>query len=87
MAQIEGKPKIELMVTIALTESEARAVDAMAGYGDDAFVKAFYDHLGQHYMKPHEQGLRTFLKSVRQCLPSVLGRADAARNAFTGRLD
>ena len=43
--KIEGRPKLELEMTIRLNESEARALDALAGYGDDSFVKAFYSLL------------------------------------------
>jgi hypothetical protein len=82
MAAIEGRPKIELQVTIALTEAEARALDGLVGYGDDAFVKAFYESLGQHYLKPHEAGLRSLFRSVRAQLPCVLDRVNAARKAF-----
>lgn len=82
MAAILAKPTVELHVTLQITESEARALEAMAGYGDDAFVKAFYENLGKAYMKNHEQGLRTFLKSIRQIMPFLLRKADKAREAF-----
>lgn len=82
MARIEARPTIELKVSFALTEPEARALDAMVGYGDDAFIKHFYEGLGQAYMRDHEQGLRSLFQSVRSQLPGVLGRVDAARKAF-----
>lgn len=82
MATIDSRPTIELKVTFALTEPEARAFDALVGYGDDAFIKHFYEGLGQAYLKQHEQGLRSLFKSVREQLPYVLSRADRARKAF-----
>lgn len=82
MAAIAGKAVVQMTVTIELTEPEARALDAMAGYGDDSFVKAFYANLGKTYMEPHERGLRTFLKSIREIMPGVLHKANAARQAF-----
>ena len=82
MAKIEGYPTIELRVTLSLSESEARALDAMVGYGDDAFVAAFYEHLGESYMKRHETGLRELFKTVRSFIPGILGRVDRAREAF-----
>jgi hypothetical protein len=84
MAEIIGHPKVELMVTLALTETEARAFEALAGYGDDNFIKAFYERLGEHYLRPHEKGLRSLFKSVQNTLPGVLARADRARKVFEG---
>lgn len=85
MAKIIGRPRVELVLDFELSESEARALEAMAGYGDDAFIKVFYDKLGKHYMRDHEVGLRSLLKSARQQIPPILYRADEARQAFNGK--
>lgn len=82
MAQIYQAPKVDLVLTFVVNEAEARALDALAGYGDDAFIKAFYEKLGTHYMVPHEHGLRSFLKSIRDFVPNALSRLDHARKAF-----
>jgi hypothetical protein len=82
MAEIAAKPTVTLKIVIALTESEARALDALVGYGDDAFVKAFYERLGEGYMKDHEGGLRSLFKSVREFMPGLLSRTNAARKSF-----
>ena len=88
MAELETKPTVQLSVTIRLTESEARALDALVGYGDDAFVKAFYEGLGKAYMEQHEDGLRSLFKSVRSFMPGILERANLARKVFVkGKLD
>ena len=84
MAKIGMRPKIELELTLIITEEEARALDAMAGYGDNSFVNAFYERLGKAYMERHEAGLRSFLKSCRELIPGPLSRADAARKTFGG---
>lgn len=84
MAEVIGRMEMDLTITLRITESEARALDALAGYGDNAFVKAFYEKLGEAYMRKHENGLRLFLTTVRSLMPGVLGRADRARNAFAG---
>lgn len=84
MAIVQGAANVELRLTLQIDEQEARALDAMAGYGDDAFVKAFYDKLGKAYMEQHENGLRSFLKSIRDFMPNLLIRADDARSAFKG---
>lgn len=82
MTKIAANPTIDLRLTFTVNEQEARALDALAGYGDDAFVKAFYANLGTHYLAPHEAGLRSFLRSIRDSMPGILGRVDAARKAF-----
>lgn len=84
MAQIVGRAKIELALTFTVSEGEARALDALAGYGDDEFIKVFYTHLGEAYMKKHEADLRTFLHSVRLFIPPYLSRIDRARRTFEG---
>jgi hypothetical protein len=82
MAQIMGLPNVVLKVAIQLDEGEARALEAMAGYGDDAFVKVFYEHLGKAYMQEHEQSLRSLLKSVRKMMSPLLSKTDDARRLF-----
>ena len=84
MARIVGHATIELSVTIQLNESEARAMDALVGYGDDKFIEAFYEKLGKAYMKDHEKGLRSLFESMRQQLPGPLSRVNDARRTFNG---
>ncbi len=78
MADIAGKVSIEFRVLMTINEEEARALDAMAVYGDDASVKAFYENLGEGYMKRYENGLRSFLKSVRNQIKPILGKMAVA---------
>lgn len=58
---------IDVAATITLNEDEICALDALAGYGVDEFLKAFYKVMGEAYLKPHEAGLRSFLKAVSGC--------------------
>lgn len=82
MAKITGRATVEMTLSFTVTEPEARALDALAGYGDDAFIKHFYEKLGKAYMRDHEQGLRAFLKSIRSEVAPILSRATLAREAF-----
>ena len=82
MAEIIGRPNVNLDLTFRINEAEARALEDLAGYGDDNFIKAFYEKLGKCYMEKHEAGLRSFLCSVRKFLPSYLAALDEARKAF-----
>lgn len=79
MAQVTAAPRLDVHVTFVVDESEARALDALAGYGDDAFVKAFYEKLGVAYMKPHEAGIRKFLRSIRSVVTPALRNVSDAR--------
>ncbi|TXH51878.1 MAG: hypothetical protein E6Q97_17520 [Desulfurellales bacterium] len=80
MAQICVKATLDVKATFTIDEEEARALDALAGYGEDAFIKAFYDVLGKAYMKNHEDGLRRFLGSIRNVVNPALALADQAKN-------
>lgn len=84
--KIDGAPTIAVDITIRLTESEARALDALAGYGVDSFLEVFYK-LGRAYMEPHEGGLRSLFCAIRGHggIPGVLSRIDDARAVFDGR--
>ena len=82
MAKVTARPKLDLIVNFAVNESEARALDALVGYGDDAFIQVFYEKLGKAYMQDHEQGLRKFFKSIRGQMPTILARMRQAREAF-----
>lgn len=87
MAKIEGRPGVTMNVTIVLSESEAAALDAIVGYGDDAFLEVFYNHMGKSYLKPHEEGLRSLFRSVRtgDCsVQSFLQLAKDARAVLNG---
>lgn len=82
MAQLSARPKIELQVNLQLNEQEVRALEALAGYGIEEFLKTFYKELGRTYLGPHEPGLRSLFDSVRLQLPAVLAQFDKAREAF-----
>lgn len=84
MATITGliNARIEARGTMTLTEAEMRALVAIACYGPDAFVRAFYSQLGEAYLKPNEGGLRSLFRSIDAQVPSLLRRVDKAREAF-----
>ncbi|MNQ94366.1 hypothetical protein D3C85_1098820 [compost metagenome] len=82
MAQIIEQPTVTVSAKFTVTEGELRALDALVGYGDEAFIKMFYDKLGKSYLQPYEKDLREFLKSIRAIATPILSRADTARKAF-----
>ena len=84
MATTSRKPVVFVGVRVQfeVDEEEARALDALAGYGDNAFIEAFYEKLGRAYMKKHEAGLRRFLQSIREVVSPGLAAIDKTRDAM-----
>lgn len=63
---ITNKTQINFSSVLVLNETEIRALDALIGYGIDPFLKTFYEHMGQHYLKPHEAGLRSLFEAIQK---------------------
>lgn len=85
MPKLVSKPSLNLDIVFTINESEARALDALVGYGDDAFIEAFKAKLGAHYLSNHEDGLRSVFKGLREFLPGALSQLDEARKVFNGK--
>lgn len=83
MSQVRGEVFVTATVTIVLSEVEARALEALAGYGDDKFLEMFYKHLGTSYLQKHEAGLRSLFNSARGDVARILGAADNRRKITT----
>lgn len=76
---IAENPKVVVSATFELDEEEVAALDALAGYGVDAFLTVFYEKMGEAYLKPHEAGLRRILEAARGYAGPALQRASSAR--------
>lgn len=81
MAKILARPNVTISVTVELSEAEIGALDALAGYGVDEFLKVFYERMGRSYLEPHEKGLRSLFGSVRESWPNMMSMAKEARKA------
>lgn len=79
--KLQAIPTVGMQIKVTLTENEARALDALAGYGDEAFLEHFYK-MGTHYLKPHEDGIKTLFAGIREILPQHLHAAEEARRVF-----
>ncbi len=79
MTKLDARVTMDTTVTLVINEAEAAALDALAGYGSDAFLKVFYKELGQSYMQPHEVGLRSLFAAIREQIPSVLREVQECR--------
>lgn len=76
---VEINTTVTITATLAFTEGQLRALDALVGYGDDAFLRAFYVRLGKHYMKPFERDLRDLFSAIREKVPRALTAVVDAR--------
>lgn len=70
---------VDMKVTLELNEREANALDALVGYGTDAFLKVFYEHMGKAYLQPHEAGLRALFEKITSEVSPARGIAEEAR--------
>ncbi len=78
---VKSQSVVECKVILVLQEDEARALEAICGYGPDKFVEWFYSNLGKHYLQPHEKGMRSLFETVRKELPWELRKVDDIRKA------
>jgi len=83
--EIKSTSYFEVGITLQLTEVEARALEAIVGYGTEEFLKCFYQHLGKHYLEPHEEGVKILFKTIKTELPKHLKKADDVRDVWAGR--
>lgn len=82
MAEVKSTSSIDIHVILKLTEVEARALEAIVGYGIDPFLETFYKHLGKAYLQDHEAGAISLFNTVREEIPKHLKRADDARDIW-----
>lgn len=82
MADVRASATVEGRVTLHLTEVEAAALEAITGYGVEAFLKVFYPKLGEVYLRPHEAGVKSLFATINRDVPHALRRFKAARLAF-----
>lgn len=82
MADINITTEVSITATLTLTEGQLRALDALAGYGDDAFLKAFYVKLGKYYMQPFERDLRELFAMIRRDVPPALAGVKESRQSL-----
>lgn len=82
MAEVQGRPTVTLQITLALSEEEARALEAFASYDEKKVLNVFFEHIGTSALEPHQAGFLSLLRSARLQLPYWLDRANRARDAF-----
>lgn len=76
------QPTLDVHYDLTLTEPEAKALEAIAGYNIEDFLNLFYKGMGRAYLEPYEQGLRCLFAGVRNLLPGQFDRARQAKIAL-----
>lgn len=83
MAKLQAfTPTVTVTATLTLDLAEIAALDALAGYGTDEFLKVFYAKLGEAYLKPHEAGLRSLFDTIRGDASRALGSVRQAERTL-----
>lgn len=80
-------PHVTATAVLTLDLEELRALEALTGYGVDPLLKLFYKHMGEHYLRPHENGLRSFMKTAAQAASVTRAVDDAQRDLDEWRIE
>jgi hypothetical protein len=80
MSRATTNIKIEFSATMTLNETECRALDALIGYGVDAFLKVFKQHMGEAYLRGHEAGVASLFETVGKTVHPALTDINQLRN-------
>lgn len=77
---IDAKAKIDVSfkITLELTVNEAKALNAIAGYGTKAFLEKFYAEMGKHYLQPTETDFILFLEKCQYQIPKEISKIERA---------
>ncbi len=62
---IRIKTDVKRTITIDLTETEALALEAIAGYNPKEVLTALYSHLGKHYISPYGEGVLSLFNKLK----------------------
>ena len=82
MEKINSHSSLEFKIVLNLTETEARALQALTVYGTKSFLDYFYRDLGKSYLQPHEKGLIALFETIKRELPPHLNRMDETRKIW-----
>lgn len=82
MADLKITTDVRVTATLEVSEGQLRALDALAGYGANAFFKAFYVKLGKSYMQPFEADMRELFNLINQQVPQALREIAEARKVL-----
>ena len=76
IAEVKSKITLDLKIHLELSLEEAKALESITGYGVDEFLKGYYKQLGKSYLQPHEKGVRSLFKRIKESLPGEIHKAE-----------
>jgi hypothetical protein len=79
MEVTKSTSNMDFGVIIKLSEKEARALEAITGYGVKSFLEVFYKHLGSSDLKHYEEGVIQLFETLKIELPWHLNKFDRIR--------
>ena len=82
MSNIKSTSNLEFQITLTLTETEARALKALTGYGEKQFLECFYKGLGRHYLEPYSSGIKSLFSTIDIHLPRHLHKIKETKNLW-----
>lgn len=77
--QIEYQTVLTTTAVLRLSEPEIRALDALAGYSWEGFLKTFYKEMGEAYLKPHAAALKSLFENIQGTCGPAIAAVDKAR--------
>jgi hypothetical protein len=77
---------IKFTITFKLNPTEASALEAIAGYGHEPFLKKFYTKIGKAYLQPHEKGVISLFRKIKDQLPAEIHKVETAKKAINEAL-
>lgn len=81
-----SKAQVEFSISLTLTVGQAKALDAIVGYGVEPFLKVFYEHMGKSYLQPHETEMKKLFEQIKEELPKEVHKIETARKAINEAL-
>lgn len=84
MAKVTARPQLDFRATLEIDEAEARFLYALVGYNARESIALFKAHLGESYIKGHEDAGERFIDTARTELAILLKKFDDARGVFDG---
>lgn len=79
MSATKTKLRLYFTTTLELNEAEVRALDGIFGYNVDAFLRVFYERMGESYVRPYEAGVRSLHERLRGVLAGPIAEMDEVR--------
>lgn len=87
MSTFSANATVQLVVSLSLTEKEARALAYLAGFDPKSIAKALLPVMGERQVSNHSEAIVSFFSGAARDLPHIIERTDKARLVFFDRYD